>query len=152
MSTELGVRHGAEFRRCLLECDVGGLIALQKHVDGNELSPYDATISLHMARVEVSNFPRKVRDYSVAWLKERGYIKKDGRWQRSDALELRVFGEAVGISSSTIGGHKYKLHHDIEYAMSDTIMNAYAKGIMEAPMHVELLDKTRTRIRFKHRV
>ena len=154
MSAELGVKHGAEFRRCLLECDVRGLIAVHQHIAPYDtpLSPRDATISMHMARADVPDFPRKVRQYSAAWLKDHGYVKEDGQWRRSDALEQQVFAEGVGISSSTISGHKYKLHHDIERGMSDVLLNAIAKGIHDAPHHTEIMQKERMRIRFKNRI
>jgi len=151
---EFAMKHSAEFRRCLLEGDVTTLIRLHKLIApwSNELSPVEATITMHIARVETKNFPRAVKQFSIEWLADHGYVKADGKWQRSDALEKQIFTEAVGISSSAVGGNKYQLNYKIERGMSDVLLNGIAKGIMEPPMQTEIMQKERMRIRFKARV
>jgi hypothetical protein len=154
MDAEFALKHSAEFRRCLLECDVTKLLQLHRLIAPYSpgMSAAEAAVTMHMARVETKNFPLKVRQYSVEWLADQGYSKIDGGWQRIDALEKKVFAEAVGISSSTASGHKLPLNRKIMRGMSDVLLNGIAKGIMEPERHTEIMQKERMRIRFKARV
>lgn len=130
------------------------LIALHRLIApwSEELSPVEATITMHIARVETKNFPRAVRQYSRDWLADHGYVNVHGKWQRTDELEKQIFAEAVGISSTGASGKKYQLNFKIERGMSDVLLNALAKGITEPPRHTEIMQKERMRIRFKARI
>lgn len=66
--------HAAEFRRCLVELDVAGIRKLHAHVCPHLPPPKnddEALYTLHLARVECTNLPAKLRAYSRAWLDER---------------------------------------------------------------------------------
>jgi len=154
MESELAIKHGSEFRRCLLECDVGGLIALHRaaYPHLKDIGASEALTSLHMARVDAKSMPRKVKAYSTAWLKERGYEKSGGRWDRSERLYTKVFAEAIGLSSSTLGGHKLPFNRQVERAMSDAAMNCIVKGVTEPPMQKECILKARAKLRFRKRL
>jgi len=154
MPTTPGIDHGAEFRRCLLQCDVAGLMAVHKHIApwDDKLTPEHALISLHMARVEVQNFPFKVRNYSRQWLLDHGYEKVNGQWRRTEAKERQAFVEAVGIASGAFPGNlKGPFNYLVERVQSDAVLNALAKGHHEPQMHSEVMAKARARVRFKAR-
>ncbi len=72
---ELKVRHGGEFRRCLIELDVAGIIRLWAHVAPHlpVMTQKDALFALHLARAEAESVPIKLRRYSDRWLRERGF-------------------------------------------------------------------------------
>lgn len=71
----LKAKHGAEFRRCLLELDVVGVMRLWAHVAphlGQPATPMEALYALHMARTGAKSIPLAQRLYSQRWLNERG--------------------------------------------------------------------------------
>lgn len=72
---ELKAKHGGEFRRCLIECDVNGIIRLWKHVAPHLpiRSRKEALYTLHLARTEAESVPLRLRQYSDRWLRERGF-------------------------------------------------------------------------------
>jgi len=79
---EEALLHAAEFRRCLIQMDVGGMLKLWAHVAPHlgSQSLEDALISIHIARCEMKSIDPKLRLYSQDWLLERGYRKIDGKW------------------------------------------------------------------------
>jgi hypothetical protein len=71
---DVTLKHGAEFRRCLIELDVKGIRRLWQHVSPHLPQPKsddEALHTLHLARTKVPNLPSHLREYSAAWLKER---------------------------------------------------------------------------------
>lgn len=75
MSLVDGVKHGAEFRRCLVDLDVKGIVALWRCVSPHLPQPAnddEALICLHMARTGAESVPVRARQYSDRWLRERG--------------------------------------------------------------------------------
>lgn len=154
MTPEAAVAHGAEFRRCLLHCDVKGLMALHRHTSPHlpEMAVSEATIAMHMARADVTNFPRRVRQYSVDWLQDHGFEKVDGQWRRSVDHEAKVFAEAVGISSVRAGGSKGRFNLEVERVMSDAVLNSLAKGVREPEVQKENMMKARAKLRFRKRL
>jgi hypothetical protein len=154
MQDDLAVKHGAEFRRCLLHCDIIGLMAIHRHTSPHlkELSVADAWVALHIARVDVSNFPFNVRQYSIEWLKDHGFEKIDGQWQRTAEYQKKIFAQAVGISSNRAGGTKTRFNREVEKVMSDAVLNSLAKGITEPQMQRESMMKARAKLRFKNRL
>lgn len=142
-------RYNGEFRRCLIELDVAGIIRLHRETSPHipPPKPADALISLHMARFLATTLPRKLRAYSHAWLKERNIT-----WTREDGWIFRppdnVVAEGVGIASkSQVPGLSQKIVH----AMSSALLNGIAKGIIEPPMQREVMLKARDKVRFKLR-
>jgi hypothetical protein len=70
------LKHGAEFRRCLVELDVKGVMALWAHLAPKEWqcrTEAEALASLHLARTAAESVPLKARLYSHSWLAERGH-------------------------------------------------------------------------------
>lgn len=68
-------KHHAEFRRCVLELDVDGILRIHDHVFPPATRPStraEALGSLHMARTKMRNVPRHLRRFSQRWLNERG--------------------------------------------------------------------------------
>lgn len=154
MISEVAMKHGSEFRRCLIEGDVRGILALHRHVSPHLPQPTmaDALVSLHMARVECSIIPEQAKRWSRAWLLDNGYTRKDGRWQRTDTKELRIFASAVGISSGMPGTPKNRFNYQVEAIMEDALLNSMAKGINEPQMQKENMLKARAKLRFRKRL
>ena len=72
---EIAARHGAAFRRCLIEGDVDGITRLWAHAQPNLPQPRnrdEAEITLHLARTEAESVPLNLRQYSDRWLRTRG--------------------------------------------------------------------------------
>lgn len=147
------MQHNAEFRRCLIEGDVHGIVALHKHVNPHlpEPSVADALVSLHMARVECKFIPEQAKRWSRAWLLDNGYRRKDGKWQRTTFKDFRIFADAVGISSGFPGRPKTPFNHRVEAVMEDSLLNSLAKGVFEPEMQKEGMMKAREKIRFRDR-
>lgn len=71
-----GLAHAAEFRRCLIELDVRGIMRLWAHVSPHLHQPAnerEALYTLHLARSNAQSLPLKARQYSHKWLLERGF-------------------------------------------------------------------------------
>jgi len=106
-----GIRHAAEFRRCLVQLDVPGARRLWAHVHpgwDQPASDYEMLVLLHLARVRARSIHPTLRTYSKAWLRERetgGYAKSVGvavanahshvGWLRRKARGIR---DAMGYS------------------------------------------------------
>jgi len=146
----MDVGHAAEFRRCLIEADVVGIMAIWKHVAPHlaDTSPADALCSLHIARVDAKTIPRKLKTYSAAWLAERGIQKIEGRWV-TGLEKTNPVAESVGIASKSADPAFAK---KIVRGMEDALLNGLEKGIVEPPMQRELMLAARAKIRFRARV
>jgi hypothetical protein len=147
------MHHAAEFRRCLLEMDVEGIMRLWSHVSPHlpQPTPAEAVIQLHIARCETRRFPKKAKDYSFAWLAEQGYQKIDGQWV-SGLPKPKPVIEAVGISSRSASGYVLPINKKIMQYMEDALLNEMAKGVNEAPVQKEAMLKARDKVRFKARM
>lgn len=149
LSPELQIKHGGEFRRCLIEMDTPGMRKLWEHCAPQltRMNPAETMIAMHMARSEMKYIPQRLRIYSRQWLRGEGIAKIDGQW---------VFGlpkptataDAVGISSRS---RDPRLSRNIMHAMRDALLDSFAKGITEAPIQKENMLKARARVRFKGR-
>jgi hypothetical protein len=142
-------QYDSEIRRCLLEADLPGLMKVWAVAAPHlcNLSPQESLIALHMARCEAKRMPRKVKDYSTAWLAEIGITKFEGKWIQGPPPTELASG-AVGIASkSNDPGFAKK----IVTAMEDALLNAMAKGVNEPPMQKEAMLKARDKVRFKAR-
>lgn len=147
------MQHATEFRRCLLEMDVVGIMRLWRHVSPHLPQPTEAEalIQLHIARCEAKRFPLKAKAYSRAWLAEQGYQNIDGSWL-AGVPQPKPVAEAVGISSRSAGGYVLPFNKKIMQYMEDALLNAMAKGITEPPVQKEAMLKARDKVRFRARV
>lgn len=145
--------HAAEFRRCLIEADVSGIMKVWAHTAPHlaTASPADALLSLHIARCEAKYMPKKLKEWSTAFLADQGIQKLDGRWTAGLPKPTPI-AEAVGISSRSAGGHVLRLNKSVMTHMRDALLNGLAKGIIEPPMQRELMHKARMKARFRDRV
>lgn len=145
-----GLPHAAEFRRCLIEMDTGGMVRLWAHVAPHlsSQSPQDALISMHLARCEMKHITPKLRTYSEAWLLERGYQKIDGKWLSGPPPD-EVIANAVGIAVKS----KYEMvRRRIHDAMSDALQNERAKGTTDPLKQRDAMLTARARQRFRLRM
>lgn len=138
--------HGAEFRRCLLQLDVVGVMKLWKHVAPHlaDQTPGEALTSLHIARVDAKSVPVKLKHYSRDWLAERGIIKVNGKWTQGPPVT--VVAEAVGIA---VKSRDPRVAKRIHRAMHDALLNGMAKGVTEPQIQSELMHKARMKERSK---
>ena len=72
---EITIKHGAEFRRCLLYMDASAAIRLWKHTHPHlpEMDYNEALYVLHLARTKADSIPEPLKLYSQRWLNERGF-------------------------------------------------------------------------------
>lgn len=147
---EEGRKHGPEFRRCLIQMDVDGLVKLWRHVAPHlaDQPARDILISMHIARCEMRSLAPSLKDYSEAWLLERGYRKIEGRWINGPEPQEAIAG-AVGIAVKSSDPLVAKRIHR---AMDDALQNALARGIIEAPIQKERMLQARARERFRMRL
>lgn len=114
---EDGLRHGVEFRRCLIELDVAGIQKLWAHVSPHLPQPKtddEALHTLHLARTKVPTLPLKLRMYSQAWLAER---------ERKTRIAA-----AVGIVVMA-PKHRRRQALDLRAELSGAVMDAYQAGV-----------------------
>lgn len=71
--SEVAMQHGAEFRRCLVDLDVDGVMKLWGHVAPHlaGMTRSGALYSLHLARTQAKSIPLLMQLYSQRWLNER---------------------------------------------------------------------------------
>jgi hypothetical protein len=117
---EIAAKYGTDFRRCLLELDVAGIIALHRHTAPHlpEPTPIQALISLHQARTMAKSIPEKLKAYSRRWLEERARMPS-----------APVIAEAVGIA---VKCSDPGLHAALEGGMTRTVRAALADGVAAA--------------------
>jgi len=147
---EEGLLHAAEFRRCLIQMDVSGMMKLWAHVAPHlgSQSLEDALISMHIARCEMKRIAPKLRRYSQAWLLDRGYRKIDGKWV-SGLPPVDVVAAAVGIAVKS----KYEVvRRRIHDAMADALENERAKGTTDPRKQRGAMLAARDRQRFQLRM
>ena len=142
-----GARHAAEFRRCLVQMDVDGMMKLWAHVAPHlaNQSPKEALVSMHMARCEMKHISPRLKIYSQEWLLERGYRKIDGKWLSGPPPD-EVIACAVGIAVRS----KYEaVRKRIHAAMSDALENERAKGTTDPCKQRDAMLVARARQRFR---
>jgi len=147
---EEALLHAAEFRRCLIQMDVGGMLKLWAHVAPHlgSQSLEDALISIHIARCEMKSIDPKLRLYSQDWLLERGYRKIDGKWVSGPPPEDAITA-AVGIAVKS----KYEIvRRRIHDAMADALENERAKGTTDPCKQRHAMLAARARQRFRLRM
>lgn len=95
LEAEIQIKHGAEFRRCLIEMDIDGMMRLWKHcaphlADTNRKA---CEMSMHLARTKMETLPIKLKVYSQNWLNERGvgsFLADDVRQKGGLNVKARV--------------------------------------------------------------
>ncbi|MCA3575568.1 MAG: hypothetical protein IOC86_16735 [Aestuariivirga sp.] len=136
--------RATDVRRCLMTCDVAGLMPYLSQ----EIGPVEAFIALHIARVEAVTMPERLKRYSLAFLAERGIRNIAGRWTVDAPPQAEVF-TAAGIASRSSDA---RLSQRIVRAMGDACLDALAAGITEPPIQKERMLKARARERFRMRI
>ena len=144
------MQHATEVHRCLVTGDVAGLLRLrgQSHAFTVHLDPAEALIALHMARVEAKSMPLKLRHYSIAFLRERGYREIDGKWVDGIPSETE-FVRAAAIASRSADP---RVSTRIVRAMGDAYLDALAAGIDDPPVQRERMLKACAKQRFRLRI
>lgn len=142
--------HSAEYRRCLLEADVAGMMKVWAHTHPNHPQPtYDeALIQLHIARVEAKSMPKRAKLYSLDFLYEQGFRLVKGKWVYGmiDPADKEM---SVGIASKS----SYPVVRErIMRAMKDAYLNEVAKGITDPDTQREKMLAARAKQRFKLRM
>lgn len=142
--------HEAEFRRCLIEADVAGMMrvwaATAPHLA--QLNEADTFLALHMARVDTTNIPLRLREYSLKLLEEYGIERHNGRWSKGPPKKA-VIAETVGIASMGLGG-RTKLNDTIVQVMTDGLQNARVKGIVEPIEQRQAMLDARQKFKFRY--
>jgi hypothetical protein len=147
---EEGLLQAAEFRRCLIQMDVGGMMKLwtyvAPHLAGQ--SPKEALVSMHMARCEMKHISPRLKIYSQEWLFERGFRKIEDKWVSGPPPD-EVIASAVGIAVRSKYEAVRKRIHD---AMTDALENERAKGTTDPCKHRDAMLRARARQRFRLRM
>lgn len=136
--------HATDVRRCLMTCDVTGLMPYL----GHDADPADALIALHIARVEAVTMPERLKRYSLAFLEERGIRKVAGRWTVDAPSQAEVLAGA-GIASRSSDP---RVSERIVNAMGDAFLEAVAGGVDEPAIQKERMLRARARERFRMRI
>lgn len=125
LETDISAKYGAAFRRCMLELDVAGVIALRRHAEPHlpELSPIQALTALHQARTMAKSIPQKLRDYSRAWLEERAGMP--GKPVVADAVGIAVKSGDPGLKDALEGG----MTRTVRAALADGVLASDAKTL-----------------------
>lgn len=109
------------------------------------LTASEAFLALHMARVEAQSIPLKLRQYSLALLREHGIFRDAESWTKGEP-QKPVVAEAVGIASASSEPGFAKV---IVGVMSDALSNARAKGIVEPLEQRETMLAARRKFKFR---
>ncbi|MCX7349758.1 MAG: hypothetical protein NTZ54_09615 [Alphaproteobacteria bacterium] len=147
---EEGALHAAEFRRCLVQMDVDGMMKLWAHVAPHlaNQSPNEALVSMHMARCEMKHISPRLKIYSQEWLFERGFRKIEDKWLSGPPPD-EVIASAVGIAVRS----KYEtVRRRIHDAMSDALENERTKGTTDPLKQRDAMLAARARQRFRLRM
>lgn len=149
--------HHAEYRRCLLEADVPGMMRIWKHTNPNhpQPSPSDALLQLHIARAEAKSIPKKAKMYSFDLLYDYGFKKINGEWVQGEPPVFTGEG-APSVASLSVGiasKSSYKeVRERIMAAMKDAYLNEVAKGITDPVIQRGKMLQARAKQRFKMRM
>ena len=140
----------SEYRRCLLEMDVVGIMRLWSVTNPNhpQPSPDEALIQLHIARVEAKSMPRKAKLYSLDLLFERGFRLIKGKWVYGEPVPEDT-GISVGIATNS---RIPQVRDRLLKAMKDAYLNEVAKGITDPDIQRTKMLAAREKQRFKLRM
>lgn len=113
-------RYATEYRRCLLEADVAGLMRLSEVAEPHlpRMSAVQAAVAMHQARTMAKGIPAKLVTYSRRWLEERARLPAQP-----------VISDSVGVAS--ICGDR-GLRAALTGGMTRTVSAAIADGVPAA--------------------
>ena len=146
------MKHSAELRRCLVETDLTGLMAVWRDAAPHlaELPPFEALKAMHMARIEAKSIPSKLKRYSLRWLAEHDIELIDGKWVGGLPKAPSGVVEAVGIASLSMSGDM-AFSRRIVTAMQDALLEGLERNIIDPPMQREAMLKARQAVKSKAR-
>jgi hypothetical protein len=127
------MKHLAEMRRCLMECDCHGIRALWRHISPHLPQPEtdeEALKTLHLARTLTRSIPVRYRMYSHAWL--RDHDLPSGLPDKLRPKAERIYPpvvEAVGIATK----NNHAVARAIRKAMEDVVMDHYSTDRVKRP-------------------
>jgi hypothetical protein len=134
------MKHSAEMRRCLIECDVVQMRRLDQHLMPHlaALSDDDVLTTIHIARTCADFLSVQARAYSHRWLLDRGLPSElpDRLRPRAERMYPRVV-DAVGVASHSGPGRKSAFNQAIQQVMVDAAAEAYADGHGSEPQIVK---------------
>lgn len=127
--------HASELRRCLVDCDVGALLALWKMLYPAQSPPetrQDCLIAIHMARTGSERLPFRFRAYSHQWLKDnlpadvaaKCSQLPDQLKPRAERMYPRIV-EAVGVCVAGHGNKKTDYHHFVSTRLGEAVHEFY---------------------------
>ena len=127
------IDHSAEFRRCLIECDIPAVRKLWGFLAPHLSQPkteHEALTTLHMARTQMDSIPLKLRAYSHRWLLDQGYPSQlpDELKPRAEQICPKIV-DAVGISVNTRSLEFEPIVALVRAAMEDAVNDAYSNRI-----------------------
>jgi len=142
--------YEAEFRRCLIDADVAGMMRVWKETAPHlaQLNETDSLLALHMARVEAKTIPSKLKRYSIRLLEEQGIELHKGRWSKGIPKKT-VVAESVGIASMSLGP-RTQWNDSIVSVMTDGLHSAMDKGIIEPIEQRSIMLDARHKFKFRH--
>lgn len=141
------MKHSAQFRQCLIDCDVAGVRMLWKHISPNLPQPSsdaDALRMIHHARTQAQSIPLRLRAYSHRWLSERNFPSglPDNLKARAERMYPTV-ADSVGISVKGVSEVSRLIAPIVRGAMSDAVLDAYASGRKEPEFVRERMQEAR---------
>lgn len=121
-----------EFLGLLEVGDVDGLCAAWRTAMPGMPQPDSrdaAEVVMHMTRTASARVRFRLRAYSHAWLRERGYSSQlpEDLWPQAER-EYPTVVEAVGIAVSFSTPHLKKAAEEIQKSMSYAVEDAFASG------------------------
>lgn len=128
------MKHSAELKRCLEQCDIAAIRRLAKHIWPHLPQPKtdgEALMSIHHARTQARNINLRLRAYSHCWLVDRGLPSglPDELKPKAERMYPRVVS-AVGISIGGISEIGQMIAPIIQRSMSDAVLECYADNKM----------------------
>jgi hypothetical protein len=128
------MKHSAEMRRCLVDCDVAQMRKLDQHLMPHlrEMSDGEVLITIHITRTFSDFIPFRLRAYSHRWLQDHGYPSKlpDHLKPRAERIYPQIV-DGVGIAVKA-GSDLFKpVVGIIRGAMSDAVLECYADNRKE---------------------
>jgi hypothetical protein len=141
------MKHSSEFRRCLVDCDVGAIKKLWAHVAPGAPQPKDdhqALSMLHFARTKAASVPPKLRYYSHRWLLDRDLPTglPDRLKPKAERMYPRVV-EGVGIAVKATSQLMKPVSALVHQAMTDAVSEAYADGVTDPAVIKQRIQEAR---------
>lgn len=129
------MKHSAEMRRCLIDCDVEQVRRLFKHISPHLPQPqsdHEALAAIHFSRTQMASIPFKLRAYSHRWLGDQGYPSAlpDHLKPKAERIYPKIV-EGVGIACLARSELYKPIVGSMQGAMEDAVHECYADGKTE---------------------